>query len=103
MSRLEDDLKLRNDAVVTLLRLSRVFVKVKSKLTDPALFISYGCTDKNSLTSVYILHIIEFKFGIAQILENKFNLMSDRSFLREQYQFRQDGSLLFKQLLHGAS
>ena len=72
MSRLEDDLKLRNDAEVTLLRLSRVFVKVKSKLTDPALFISYGCTDKNSLTSVYILHIIEFKFGIAQILENKF-------------------------------
>ena len=103
MSRLEDDLKLRNDAEVTLLRLSRVFVKVKSKLTDPALFISYGCTDKNSLTSVYILHIIEFKFGIAQILENKFNLMSDRSFLREQYQFSKDGSLLFKQLLHGAS
>ena len=103
MSRLEDDLKLRNDAEVTLLRLSRVFVKVKSKLTDPALFISYGCTDKNSLTSVYILHIIEFKFGIAQILENKFNLMSDRSFLREQYQFRQDESSFFKQLLHGAS
>ena len=29
VSRLEDDLKLRNDAEVTLLRLSRVFVKVK--------------------------------------------------------------------------